>query len=89
MLDTDAYLSIPDSHGFPVEVRAADLADHFVAFNGWGELCVWRHNPARPSAPVEVCGIAADIDPDDLGALASLLGVPEFEGLANVLGVRP
>jgi hypothetical protein len=84
-----ALLSIPADDGLPEELVLADIGDKFLDFNGYGQLCVWQHNPTRPQHPVELIGIDPDTDMDSLLVLARILGLPVFEGLAAVLGVRP
>lgn len=85
---TMPLLAIPTDDGLGTMLPVACLADYFLDFNGHGQMCVWRHNPARPHLPIEWAGLDDDIDPEALTALTTILAVPVFEGLAAVLGVR-
>jgi hypothetical protein len=81
-------IAVPDDTGDRIELDLADISDKFLDFNGYGELCVWQHNPARPQYPIELAGIAHDIDSASLVALADTLSLPVFEGFAVVMGVQ-
>jgi hypothetical protein len=83
-----ATLNIPADDGLPAELVLADIGDKFLDFNGYGQLCVWQYSPARPQHPVELIGIDHETDMDSLLVLARILGLPVFEGMAAVMGVR-